>query len=544
MTTPGAKASTPSFFSTARALTTDPCGLIFGRIGISDPAGLSAFRVGGHAGDWVPKWAVSRCLVAAVTLGIACTTSSGQGVVPDGAADGRAGLDAELVADAATDGRLHSPDTGEGDGSDAATDGRLNPPDAAEGDGAVVVVETVVRAAIEAGCTEAHLAAVAGAELEAVREAIRAVDAAEKLRRPSPGLSHGHAIPASYEVEMMADLEVDYDLFVPDTYRPEPDGALPLFVNPAHPGDALHDTMTLPWLSRLAGGRFIFVTVNFMNHVHADLTEAEREAAFADETAAYHDYFGAIDGVIADVSRRYYVDRSRVYIGGVSAVGASAWFHGIFASDQYAAINPYSIIPAPFDDALYGNLRHVGILAVHGTADEITPIERVRPTLERITEWGFDIEFWTYEGEGHGTMFSAVFPEALDWMLARRRPVEPAHVHKAIKDPRAAEAYWLRVTGFSAPLPGSARMYPAPAPAVVDAVWQGDRVEIESLGVSALELRWLEGVVEARPLVVVVNGAELAPIERRPDPTVALSDYCRRADVSRLWAGRVRVDVP
>ena len=66
----------------------------------------------------------------------------------------------------------------------------------------------------------------------------------------------------------------------------------------------------------------------------------------------------------------------------------------------------------------------------------------------------------------------------------------------------------------------------------------------------ALELRWLDGPAgpaagtAGDTVQVTVNGTDLGAHELVEDPTVAVEGYCRHADVTRLWAGRVTVDVP
>jgi len=365
-----------------------------------------------------------------------------------------------------------------------------------------------------------------------------------------PGLSHGHPIDVSFEVDALAEFQFDYDILIPPGYTGDPHNRFPVYVNPAHPTSDLEDDLTLPWLSSMAEDRFILITVNFMNRLYTELSDEEYDAIFDEETAAYHDYFSAVEAALSDVHRNYWTEPSQVYIGGVSAMGASAWFSAILLPDRFAAINPYSIIPAPFDAQLLRNLSHVGILVVHGTADDITPVEYVPPRVDKLTGWGFDVEYWELEGEGHGTMFSKVFPDGVDWMLQRSRPVLPETVHRGIKSPRAAGAYWLEATAFSAPLPRGAKIYPSPAPAVVDATWSEGVLDIDASGIDRLEVRWMAGPpgpasgAEGDSVSLTVNGAHLGTVTLEQDPTVAVEDYCRYSDISRTWTGRVVVDVP
>ncbi len=463
-------------------------------------------------------------VVAGLVIASACTTSGSNG----DAVDGGASVDARPVGDVLVDG--------------AEVDLALPEPE--------LSVEERVIAAVASDCSAVVMDALAGATPALVREALVAVDARQKATSWVSGVSHGHPIPATCLTPLLADFEFEYSLFVPEGYRADPAAPLPLYVDPAHPTDALESDRTLPWLASLAGRPFLMVTVNFYNRLSLELSEQDYRSDALASVRGHHDYFVALDAVVADVRRKYYVDSARIYAGGVSAVGNSAWFHAIFSADQYAAINPYSAGTAPFDEGLYRNLVNTAVLAVHGTEDDLVPLALVRSTIETLAGWGFDAELWAMEGEGHGTMFSAVLPEAVPWMLERRRSLTPSVVHKAVKDSREVSAWWVRVTEVSAPLPPDGSLYPSPAPAVIDATWSDGEVRVETQGVARFELLWLQGdlgpgrAMAGDALEVVVNGSRLGPFTLEEDATVAVEDYCRRADISRSWAGRVRLEVP
>jgi len=161
--------------------------------------------------------------------------------------------------------------------------------------------------------------------------------------------------------------------------------------------------------------------------------------------------------------------------------------------------------------------------------------------------WGFDVEYWRYEGEGHGTMFYSDWDLMVDWLWERQRPLQPARVHKAIKSPRNTGTYWLRATDVDPAVSDTEDMYPEPPPAVLDASWEGEAVTLESSGVTELELYWMEGTLgpgsgtAGDSLTVTANGTELGSFELAEDPTVAVEAYCRTGDVQQAWAGRVVV---
>ena len=418
-----------------------------------------------------------------------------------------------------------------------------------DSEGVPLDVEALVAAALEESCSAGSLDALAEAEPSAVRAALVAAHDASQ-EEWAAGQTFGHPIEVELGTALLQDFQFDYTLHLPEGFDPDSGELLPLYVEPAHPTYDLQEQYTLPWYDSMAPEPFAFIMVNFYNRLYIELSEEDYYSDELGTITGYHDYFAAIDASIADVLRHWPVDGSKVYIGGVSAMGNSAWFNGIFSTAPYAALNPISAGTAGFDEQLWRNLENTGLLVTHGYDDDIVSIDGVIPTVEMLEEWGFDIEFWDMKGEGHGTMFSAVYGDILAWDLERQRSLTPTRVHKGIKLASQADAFWLAATEFSVELPADATAYPSVPPAVMDASWEGGSVTIDTTGVSALELRWLEGELGAGSardgdeVEVDVNGLGAAGFTLVEDPTVALEDYCLHGDIQRLWAGRQRISVP
>ncbi len=421
--------------------------------------------------------------------------------------------------------------------------------------GWVEVTVEEVRTAVDAGCTADALAALEGAEPAAVRALLQELDAEAKLSEWTAGVSHGHPVPAiDYATALLDEFDFDYTLHVPDDYTGDPEQPLPVYLNPGHPVDDVEDDLTLPYMARLLEQPMFLVQDNFFNRLYTELGEDAyyEQVYYADDfdwVGSYQDHLEIVGAILGELSRRYHVDSSRIYVGGVSAEGNASWSHGIQISDRWAAILPVSAGTAGYDESLWRNLENVGILAVHGTEDELCAVEDVDETVAMLEGWGFDVEYWRYEGEGHGTMFYDDYDLMVDWLLERQRPLQPARVHKAIKSPRNTGAYWLHATAVTDELSDGADMYPDVPPAVLDASWEGSAVTIEATGVDELELYWMEGALgpasgsAGDSIEVELNGTSLGSFELAEDATVAVEDYCRTGDVQRGWAGRVVVEV-
>ena len=413
----------------------------------------------------------------------------------------------------------------------------------------------LVQAAVQAGCDPASLSAVvsAGHSPATVRQAIAALDRGTKLAKWTTGYSYEHPLKVKLKVSALQQYSFDYTLYIPAGYQADPAQPMALWVDPAHPKTALKETYWLKYMSQKSGGKFLFVGVNFINKLYSTMDPKAYDALSKEGMAFYQDYHAALDAAIARVKRDFYVDAAKVFISGVSAKGASSWYHGIFSADQYAAIHPVSIIPSDFDQDLYLNLLNVGIYVWQGTADTITPQAKVKPMIDKIKGYGLKLFYYEEPGGEHGgakywARMSSIMPILLKTYT---RSVTPARVHKGIKTARAAQAYWLAATRFSATLDPAARPWPAAPPAVLDATWSGSTVKVQThTGVSELQLRWLRdaaggpGRGQAGDTLSVQLGAGPAVKHTlKEDPTVALEDYCRYGDVTRLWAGRVTVKV-
>lgn len=415
-----------------------------------------------------------------------------------------------------------------------------------------VTVEDV-SAVIEGGCTAEGLSSLAGAEPAAVREALVRADQAFKLTEWTDGATHGNPVDAlALRTELLAATDFDYSLYVPPGYTADPANPLPLYLDPGHPVDDLESAL-LEYKADLLDEPVFFVQDNLFNRLYTDLGDDEYSAQVLsnpdfDAVAAYQDHEQIIAEILRQLRQRYHVDPGRIYVGGVSAEGNASWCHGMLSSDQYAAIMPVSAGVAAYHEDLWLSLKNVGVLVVHGTEDELCPVEDADEAVDWLEGWGFDVEYWRYEGEGHGTMFYDDFTDMVDWLVQRERPVTPAHVHHGFKSDRDADVYWIVVQDVTSD--PTASFHGSDPVAVVDATWEGSSIVVEASGMGELELRWLDGPTgpatgtAGDSVSVSVNGTDLGSNELAEDPTVAVEDYCRHADITRLWAGRITVGVP
>lgn len=115
------------------------------------------------------------------------------------------------------------------------------------------------------------------------------------------------------------------------------------------------------------------------------------------------------------------IDRSRVYLTGLSMGGTGAWRLAMEFPEYFAALLP---ICGRGDASRYWatRIKHIPIWAFHGDADDIVPVETTRSLMESLRAVGAEPKYTEYPGVNHNA-WSATYsnPEVIEWMLNQRR---------------------------------------------------------------------------------------------------------------------------
>jgi pimeloyl-ACP methyl ester carboxylesterase len=184
-----------------------------------------------------------------------------------------------------------------------------------------------------------------------------------------------------------------------------------------------------------------------------------------------------------DVAQHYDIDRERVYLMGMSMGGFGTWRLGALYPDQFARtivwsgpMTPYSIWPYPAPvtwpqpnppmcqrDAagcgytlmdLFGNVRNLPYLVVHGGADELVPSTGAEHWMSEFDAEGSGYRYVLYPTRRHETSYPGSTAHFVkDWLIdlpARVR--NPARVrYRIVRDFFQPEfgltyhrAYWVR----------------------------------------------------------------------------------------------------
>lgn len=129
------------------------------------------------------------------------------------------------------------------------------------------------------------------------------------------------------------------------------------------------------------------------------------------------------------LEQRYRIDRSRVYLTGLSMGGYGAWSLGLRHPARFAAVAPIcgggdilrTLLPAPGQTAA---LRALPIWAFHGAQDDVVPVSESERMVRTLRSIGCrDITLTVHAGAGHDAWTQTYDQPALyRWFLEHRRP--------------------------------------------------------------------------------------------------------------------------
>jgi predicted peptidase len=135
---------------------------------------------------------------------------------------------------------------------------------------------------------------------------------------------------------------------------------------------------------------------------------------WADEMADYA--LNALDQTI----KNYNVDKSRLYLTGLSMGGYGSWTIGIQHPDMFAAIVPICGGGDPMPVAQ--KLKDEPIWVFHGGADPTVPVDQSRNIVAALKAAGSSVKYTEYPGVGHNSWDKAYGEKDLtDWLFAQTR---------------------------------------------------------------------------------------------------------------------------
>ena len=122
-----------------------------------------------------------------------------------------------------------------------------------------------------------------------------------------------------------------------------------------------------------------------------------------------------LDGIL----ERYRVDRSRIYLTGMSMGGNGTWRMATAHPDIFAAVAP---ICGWGDTTRVSALREIPVWAFHGKKDPVIDFERGESMVNSLKSAGGNVRFTAYPEAGHDSWTETYTnPEFYAWLLGQKK---------------------------------------------------------------------------------------------------------------------------
>ena len=123
--------------------------------------------------------------------------------------------------------------------------------------------------------------------------------------------------------------------------------------------------------------------------------------------------------LLDEVVSKYRVDRSQIYLTGLSMGGGGAWNLAAAHPERFAAVVPVSGVGDP---AAARKLATLPIWVFHGAKDDLVPLQASQEMVDALREVGNAAKFTIYPDAGHDSWTPTYNNPALfDWFLNQKR---------------------------------------------------------------------------------------------------------------------------
>jgi predicted peptidase len=140
-----------------------------------------------------------------------------------------------------------------------------------------------------------------------------------------------------------------------------------------------------------------------------------------------------LNQLLDQVEQELKVDKSRVYLSGLSMGGYGSWRYAAANPERFAAVVP--ICGGGEPDKWAESLTKVPIWAFHGAKDEVVPLARSQDMVDAVKEAGGEIKFTVYPEARHDSWTETYNnPEVYEWLLKHRRKPADGEQTEAAKE--------------------------------------------------------------------------------------------------------------
>jgi len=134
-----------------------------------------------------------------------------------------------------------------------------------------------------------------------------------------------------------------------------------------------------------------------------------------------HEYYDndALIALLDEVEAKYRVDKSRVYLTGLSMGGFGTWYLASVHLERFAAVAPVS--GWGLSD-IVENMKDVPVWAFHGANDKAVPISEEQEMMDELKKAGGDVRFTVYPNLTHNVWKQTYENDELyKWFLEHKK---------------------------------------------------------------------------------------------------------------------------
>lgn len=128
----------------------------------------------------------------------------------------------------------------------------------------------------------------------------------------------------------------------------------------------------------------------------------------------------ALNQLLDTIIQNNRVDKSRVYLTGLSRGGGAAWEMAVQYPEKFAAMAVVcGMTPVPYASWID---KKMPIWVFHGDEDKSISISESEIMVDRLTQMGYDVKFTKYPEVGHNSWIKAYNTEELyEWFIMQKR---------------------------------------------------------------------------------------------------------------------------
>lgn len=133
----------------------------------------------------------------------------------------------------------------------------------------------------------------------------------------------------------------------------------------------------------------------------------------------WHSQLLELSALIDSIEAKYHVDKSRIYLTGLSMGGFGTWALAARSPERFAALIPICGGGEPISTMA---LRKIPIWAFHGAKDAVVPLKRSEEMVDSLKRWKGNVQFTVYPEADHDSWTETYAnPEVWKWLFEQKR---------------------------------------------------------------------------------------------------------------------------